>query len=193
VGGHSFSVGKADIRLVGLAIATVFLSSALRIQMPRHNILLTISDALIILSMLIYGGEVAVTGVKLSLEDFGTGHSSLSYLHRFAVDKPKVDRSFVSTMEDGTENGEIVRTVVSLAKSLRLHVIAEGIETAHKLETLQSLGCELGQGYLFARPFPAGEIEALMADSNLWQDLVSPNRFKVPATQTKFPQYTIAQ
>lgn len=137
--------------------------------------------------------QIKELGVKLSLDDFGTGHSSLSYLHRFPIDTLKVDRSFVSKMEDDTENGEIVRTVLALAKSLRLDVIAEGIETPHQLDLLRSLGCELGQGYLFARPLPAGEIEALMADPNLWQDIISPNRFKVPTPQTKFTEYTVAQ
>ncbi|MDQ2746756.1 MAG: EAL domain-containing protein, partial [Acidobacteriota bacterium] len=101
--------------------------------------------------------EIRELGVQLSIDDFGTGYSSLSYLHRFPINALKVDRSFVSTMEDGSENGEIVRTVVSLAKILRLDIIAEGIETIHQLHQLRILGCEYGQGYLFSRPVPAGE------------------------------------
>ena len=95
-------------------------------------------------------------GVQLSIDDFGTGYSSFSYLHRFPIDTFKVDRSFVSTMEDGTENGEIVRTIIALAKALNLDVVAEGIETIHQLHQLRIFGCEYGQGYLFSRPV-AGE------------------------------------
>ncbi len=87
-------------------------------------------------------------GVQLSIDDFGTGYSSLSYLHRFPIDTLKIDRAFVSAMEDGTENGEIVKTVIALAKALRLSVIAEGIETIHQMHQLRVLGCPYGQGYL---------------------------------------------
>ncbi len=111
-------------------------------------------------------------GIKLSIDDFGTGYSSLSYLHRFPIDTLKVDRSFVSTMEDGSENGEIVRTVIALAKTLRLDVVAEGIETIHQLHQLRILGCEYGQGYLFSRPVPVEEAEKLLEDKNRWEDII---------------------
>ena len=90
--------------------------------------------------------ELKSIGVQLSIDDFGTGYSSLSYLHRFPIDTLKVDRSFVSTMEDGSENGEIVRTIISLAKTLGMNVVAEGIETVHQLHQLRTLKCEYGQG-----------------------------------------------
>ena len=137
--------------------------------------------------------QIKEIGVKLSLDDFGTGHSSLSYLHRFPIDTLKVDRSFVNTIDDGIENGEIVRTVVALAKSLKLGVIAEGIETTHQLSQLRRLGCELGQGYLFARPLPAGEIEALLSDPDVWQDLLRPPITKVPPPQSTFSGFTVAR
>ena len=111
-------------------------------------------------------------GIKLSIDDFGTGYSSLSYLHRFPIDTLKVDRSFVSTMEDGSENGEIVRTVIALAKTLRLDVVAEGIETIHQLHQLRILGCEYGQGYLFSRPVPVEEAEKLLDDRTRWENII---------------------
>jgi len=111
-------------------------------------------------------------GIKLSIDDFGTGYSSLSYLHRFPINTLKVDRSFVSTMEDGSENGEIVRTVIALAKTLRLDVIAEGIETIHQLHQLRILGCEYGQGYLFSRPVPVEEAEKLLDDKSRWENVI---------------------
>lgn len=111
-------------------------------------------------------------GIQISIDDFGTGYSSLSYLHRFPINTLKVDRSFVSTMEDGTENGEIVRTVIALAKSLNLNVIAEGIESIHQLHQLRILGCEYGQGYLFSRPVSVEEIEKLLEDRSRWRNII---------------------
>lgn len=123
--------------------------------------------------------QLKAIGVQLSIDDFGTGYSSLSYLHRFPIDTLKVDRSFVSTMEDGSENGEIVRTIISLAKTLGMNVIAEGIETVHQVHQLKILDCEYGQGYLFAKPVPIKEAEMLIEDRIRWQKLLSsplPNR-----------------
>ncbi len=111
-------------------------------------------------------------GVQLSIDDFGTGYSSLSYLHRFPIDTLKIDRSFVSRMENGTENGEIVRTVVALAKALGLTVIAEGIETIHQLHQLRILGSEYGQGYLFSRPVPLDEANELICDPDRWKNIM---------------------
>jgi diguanylate cyclase (GGDEF)-like protein len=114
--------------------------------------------------------QIRDLGIQLSIDDFGTGYSSLSYLHRFPINTLKVDRSFVNMMEDGTENGEIVRTVIALAKTLCLDVVAEGIETIHQLHQLRILGCEYGQGYLFSRPIPAAEAEKLINDKCHIQD-----------------------
>ncbi len=120
-------------------------------------------------------------GIKLSIDDFGTGYSSLSYLHRFPIDTLKIDRSFVSSMENGTENGEIVRTVIALAKALNLDIIAEGIETIHQLHQLKILGAEYGQGYLFSRPLPLDETEKLLEDRGRWKNIMS-NR-NIPVLQ----------
>ena len=121
-------------------------------------------------------------GIQLSIDDFGTGYSSLSYLHRFPINTLKVDRSFVSQMEDGSENGEIVRTVVALAKTLGLDVIAEGIESIHQLHQLRILGCEYGQGYLFSRPVPVEEAERLLEDKARWENII-PNQNVLPPMQ----------
>ena len=87
----------------------------------------------------------------------------------------KVDRSFVSEMETGSENGEIVRTIIALAKTLRMNVVAEGIESIHQVHQLQVLGCEYGQGFLFARPAPFNEAEKLLEDQTRWQNTM-PNQ-----------------
>ncbi|MGI8787075.1 MAG: putative bifunctional diguanylate cyclase/phosphodiesterase [Pyrinomonadaceae bacterium] len=123
--------------------------------------------------------QIRELGIQLSIDDFGTGYSSLSYLHRFPINTLKVDRSFVSQMEDGSENGEIVRTVIALAKTLRLDVVAEGIETIHQLHQLRILGCEYGQGYLFSRPVPVEEAERLLDDSSRFENII-PQHIIVP-------------
>jgi diguanylate cyclase (GGDEF)-like protein len=103
-------------------------------------------------------------GVSIGIDDFGTGYSSLSYLQRFPIDTLKVDRAFVSGMEE-QGNRVIVRTVVSLAHNLGYDVVAEGIETAAQLEELTGLGCDLGQGFLYARPMEESRLVALLGHS----------------------------
>ncbi len=96
-------------------------------------------------------GHFQALGVEISIDDFGTGYSSLSYLHRFPIAMLKVDRSFVNSMSDSKESLEIVRTIVMLAKALKLKVIAEGVETQDQLEKLKAMKCDYGQGFFFSK------------------------------------------
>lgn len=98
--------------------------------------------------------------LPLSIDDFGTGYSSLAYLHRFPINTLKVDRSFVSRLPGERADVSIVRTIVTLAHSLNMTVVAEGIETTTQLQMLQALGCEYGQGYHFAAPLSAADATA---------------------------------
>ena len=101
-------------------------------------------------------------GVKLSIDDFGTGYSSLSYLHRLPFDTLKIDRSFVNRVGDNGENSEVLQTIISLAKNLKMRVVAEGIETESQLNVLRNLGCDFGQGYLLAKPQSRENTEHLL-------------------------------
>jgi len=94
-------------------------------------------------------------GVQLSLDDFGTGYSSLSYLHSLPVNYLKIDRSFVIRMMDSKESSEMVETIIRLAQTLKMKVIAEGIENTEQMAHLQMLNCEFGQGYFFSKPVNA--------------------------------------
>jgi predicted signal transduction protein with EAL and GGDEF domain len=97
-------------------------------------------------------GELKTLGVGLSMDDFGTGYSSLSHLRRFPLDTLKIDRSFVSEMENSSENRAIVQMIISLGRSLGMDMVAEGVETAKQVSLLKSLGCEYAQGYFFSKP-----------------------------------------
>jgi PAS domain S-box-containing protein len=97
-------------------------------------------------------------GIKISIDDFGTGYSSLSYLHRVPVDAVKLDKSFVDTISTSTQQFDLVRGIIQLARTLHLDVVAEGIETAEDRVKLAEAGCGYGQGFLFARPMPAPEV-----------------------------------
>ncbi len=103
--------------------------------------------------------QLKTLGIGLSLDDFGTGYSSLSYIQRFPVDSLKIDRSFINKIDADTGSLEIVRVITLLGLTLGMDVVAEGIETPVQLELLQQLQCELGQGYLFAKPLPATKAE----------------------------------
>ncbi|MEL7329066.1 MAG: EAL domain-containing protein, partial [Cyanobacteria bacterium J06559_1] len=107
--------------------------------------------------------------LKLSLDDFGTGYSSLSYLHQLPTDTLKVDQSFVGRMEEkASEDGEIVKTIISLGHQLGMDVIAEGIETVEQLNGLRKLNCNYGQGYFFAKPLPKAAAADMVATDKNW-------------------------
>ncbi len=111
--------------------------------------------------------ELRELGVKVGIDDFGTGYSSLAYLSTLPFDCLKIDRSFVIGMQDSAQNLEIVRTVVSLGRTLNKHVVAEGIETPAQLRCLKQLGATIGQGYLLSRPRTPAQVAELLAAPEL--------------------------
>ncbi len=107
-------------------------------------------------------------GVRVAIDDFGKGYSSLSYLHQFPCDMLKLDRSFIARINAGGENDEIVRTLLALARGLRLEVVAEGVETDAQRAHLRELGCAYGQGFHFSRPTDVETATALLARRPVW-------------------------
>jgi diguanylate cyclase (GGDEF)-like protein len=110
--------------------------------------------------------QLSAMGVLVSVDDFGTGYSSMSYLRRFPIDKLKIDRVFIDEIVSRPEDASIVRAIVSLAHSLRLKVVAEGVETPAQLDFLKTAGCDEYQGYHFSRPLPAANFERLIRESH---------------------------
>lgn len=108
-------------------------------------------------------GAMHNLGVRIYLDDFGTGYSSLSYLKRFPVDTLKVDKSFVRDMSDDGSDRALVAAIVAMARSLDMDVVAEGVENSHQAALLRDMGCARAQGYLYSRPVPPEEFEAVMA------------------------------
>jgi EAL domain-containing protein (putative c-di-GMP-specific phosphodiesterase class I) len=106
--------------------------------------------------------ELKELGVQLAVDDFGTGYSSLQYLRRFPIDILKIAKSFVDGVAGASDESALARAIIDLGESFQLRVVAEGIEQEEQLAKLVALGCQLGQGYLFARPMPARDIEPLL-------------------------------
>lgn len=112
--------------------------------------------------------QIRARKIQLSIDDFGKGYSSLSYLHRFPINTLKIDSSFVGRMNSDTENFEIVSTINTLAHNLGMNVVAEGVETAQQYAQLKALGCEFGQGYFFSKPIDSQKAEALILTDLQW-------------------------
>ncbi|MFZ1412970.1 MAG: EAL domain-containing protein [Defluviicoccus sp.] len=145
--------------------------------LPPHRLELEITEGLLMREQraaMAVLKRIEALGVQLAVDDFGTGYSSLSYLKQFPVQKLKVDQSFVREIEGSASDKMIVRTIVTLASGLGLRTIAEGIEKPAQSRILSDLGCEEGQGYLFARPMPA-------ADFRTWANTWVPQAGAQPA------------
>jgi diguanylate cyclase (GGDEF)-like protein len=108
-------------------------------------------------------------GIRLAIDDFGTGYSSLSYLHRFPLDTLKIDRSFISGDGEGSEGMEIARTIMPMAKTLRLDVVAEGVETVEQVGLLRRLQCKYAQGYFFSKPLAPEEVPPVLSYETSWE------------------------
>ncbi len=106
--------------------------------------------------------ELRSLGVRLAVDDFGTGYSSFSYLRRFPVDYLKMDRSFIEKLDQNSESVALVSAMIDLSRALGLRTVAEGVETSAQLSCLTELGCDLAQGFYFAKPLPEKDAGRLL-------------------------------
>jgi EAL domain-containing protein (putative c-di-GMP-specific phosphodiesterase class I) len=128
----------------------------LKLELTESLLLADMEDAIATMNAL---NEI---GVQFSLDDFGTGYSSLQYLKQLPLDQLKIDQSFVRDITVDASDKGIVRTIIAMAQSLNLDVIAEGVETEKQRQLLMESGCFRHQGYLFGRPMPIAQFEALL-------------------------------
>jgi predicted signal transduction protein with EAL and GGDEF domain len=150
--------------------------------LEAHRLRLEVTESIIMenagpASLLL--AQLKALGVHLLLDDFGTGYSSLSYLHNFRFDTLKLDRSFVARIDTSTKHAEIVRTILSLARALGMEVVAEGVESAAQVAQLQVLHCDYAQGYYFARPMEAAQLEELLESGRSWQLPLAPTSLRL--------------
>jgi EAL domain-containing protein (putative c-di-GMP-specific phosphodiesterase class I) len=110
--------------------------------------------------------KIQAAGIHLSIDDFGTGYSSMAYLKRFPIDQLKIDRSFVNAVPG--DGAAIAKAIIAMAHSLNMSVVAEGVETEQQVAFLADAGCDVMQGYYFARPMPVEQLEALLRERRLW-------------------------
>ncbi|MFT6917259.1 MAG: diguanylate cyclase (GGDEF)-like protein [Motiliproteus sp.] len=124
----------------------------LEVEITESTLMDNVDDAIQIME------QLRAMGIRIAIDDFGTGYSSLAVIKRFPVDKLKIDRSFVGKLDDDRSDHKIVRAIIAMAHTLQIEVVAEGIETERQYELLKNAKCDVGQGYLFAKPGPADQI-----------------------------------
>jgi EAL domain-containing protein (putative c-di-GMP-specific phosphodiesterase class I) len=151
-------LGEAIVRSVATALAESGLAP--------HRLELEITESVLLsntVETLATLHRLRGLGLRIAMDDFGTGHSSLSYLRQFPFDKVKIDRSFVRDLGTHRDSDMIVHAVVDLCKLLGMATTAEGVETLAQMERVVAIGCSEAQGYLFSRPVPGGKIAGLIA------------------------------
>ncbi len=142
--------------------------SRLEIEITEGVLLNNTEDTIAILT------KIQTMGVRIAMDDFGTGYSSLSYLRRFAFDKIKIDRSFISGLGTDADADNIVQAVISLGASLGMISNAEGVETAEQAALLRTIGCQEVQGFYFGRPVPSASISKLIEDQTFRKNAPMP-------------------
>ena len=143
-------------RLISILRRTGLRASSLELEITENLLLQPTDDILRLLN------DLTELGVRLTVDDFGIGYSSLSYLHRYPIKALKIDRSFISRIGVALHNDTIVEAIIALAQSLHLHVLAEGVETPSQVDFLRARGCRVAQGFFFSRPVDAARLTALL-------------------------------
>jgi len=155
-------------------------SHHLRIEITESMLMEHTQDTINVLS------QIRARKIQLSIDDFGQGYSSLGYLQRFPINTLKIDRSFVNDVNLECKNAELVRVIINLAHTLKMDVVAEGVETEEQLKHLQTLGCEFAQGYFFAKPLDCDAALALIDADRQWPSLTLANDPQITVNALEF-------
>jgi diguanylate cyclase (GGDEF)-like protein/PAS domain S-box-containing protein len=155
---------------------------SLKLEITESAVMENIGTSTILLQ------QLRALGIEIAVDDFGTGYSSLSYLHRLPINALKLDKSFVTGMVEKRDHAEIVKTILTLARSLGIRVVAEGVETLEQLAELSRLQCDAGQGFLFSKPVDAESAEQMLRFNNQWQATIGSLRTH---TTTREPAFEI--
>jgi diguanylate cyclase (GGDEF)-like protein/PAS domain S-box-containing protein len=164
------SVNVSARQLTNSGLVDIVKHTIEQAKIPASCLKLEITESMIMADAVAAVGALEALkalGIHLLMDDFGTGHASLSYLHRLPISTIKIDRYFVGRIDSNSECLEIVRTILSLSRSLKMDVIAEGVENAAQSEVLQSLGCEYVQGYLMSPPLDADGAERILTTNKV--------------------------
>jgi EAL domain-containing protein (putative c-di-GMP-specific phosphodiesterase class I) len=179
------AVNLSPLQVRDRAIVEVVRAALAESGVPPSRLMLEITEGVLIDNpdeMVKRIEDLHALGVRVALDDFGSGYSNLGYLQRFPLDKLKIDRSFVTALGSSTNGGVIIQAVVALGRALGLSVLVEGVETEQQRVLLRLAGCDEMQGYLFARPAPAKAIDRLLGKSESAGRMLPPPRS--PATLT---------
>jgi diguanylate cyclase (GGDEF)-like protein/PAS domain S-box-containing protein len=145
-------------------------------KLPPENIEIEITEAAVVEDIneaIVTMNKIKDLGMTLAMDDFGTGYSSLSYLKKFPIDTLKIDMSFIRDMESSVINKSIVKTIIELAHTLKLNVVAEGVEHQHQADSLLGMDCDVVQGYLFSKPVEANKMSELLRNHTNYFDKVN--------------------
>jgi predicted signal transduction protein with EAL and GGDEF domain len=162
------AVNLSAVQFKNRKLVEVIMNALAGARLSPHRLELEITESVLLadddatLAML---HQMRGLGVRISMDDFGTGYSSLSYLRKFPFDKIKIDQSFIRDLSKGDDSIAIVRAVASLAASLNIATVAEGVETSDQLDIARAEGCTEVQGYFFSRPVPAAKARELLAQA----------------------------
>jgi EAL domain-containing protein (putative c-di-GMP-specific phosphodiesterase class I) len=162
------AVNLSPLQVRDHAIVELVRSALAESGMPPSRLVLEITEGVLVDNpdeMVKRISDLHGLGVRIALDDFGSGYSNLGYLQRFPLDKLKIDRSFVTALDNFANGGVIIQAVVALGRALGLTVVVEGIETEQQRVLLRLAGCDEMQGFLFARPAPAKAIDRLLAQN----------------------------
>ena len=158
---QQFGLGDADKRIMRALAERNVVTDRLELELTEGTLMRDVEDAIRMMK------QLKAAGFKIAVDDFGTGYSSLSYLRRFPVDALKIDRSFVKEIDNDGDGDSICRAIIALAHGLGMKVIAEGVETEKQIQHLHFLGCEEIQGFYFAKPMPAEDLERFLENREI--------------------------